>query len=145
MVHNISWTVTVTQVVKKNHLLCATRRLIIGMTVIWVAAPCEVALMMEAASTSETFVNFYRTTRCNIPEYSHLHTRRSENQKFHHSLSGSVNHPLEHTLSQFSPLNIFTHSISNINFDIAFPFTTWYRQGCFRFSFRKILSCVSRK
>jgi hypothetical protein len=28
------------------------------------------ALMMEAASTSETLVNFYKTTRCNIPEDS---------------------------------------------------------------------------
>jgi hypothetical protein len=32
-----------------------------------------VALMMEAARTSETLVNFYQTTlRCN-PEDSHLH------------------------------------------------------------------------
>jgi hypothetical protein len=30
------------------------------------------ALMMEAASTSETSVNFYQTTRLNIPEDSHL-------------------------------------------------------------------------
>jgi hypothetical protein len=32
-----------------------------------------IALMMEAASTSETSVNFYQTTRRNIPEDSHLH------------------------------------------------------------------------
>jgi hypothetical protein len=31
------------------------------------------ALMMEAVSTSETLVNFYQTTRLNIPENSHLH------------------------------------------------------------------------
>jgi hypothetical protein len=31
-----------------------------------------VTLMMEAASTSETSVNFYQTTRRNIPEDSHL-------------------------------------------------------------------------
>jgi hypothetical protein len=37
---------------------------------------------MEAASTSKTLVNFYQTTRCNIPEDSHLHTRRRENLKF---------------------------------------------------------------
>jgi hypothetical protein len=30
------------------------------------------ALMMEAVSTSETSVNFYKTTRCNNPEDSHL-------------------------------------------------------------------------
>jgi hypothetical protein len=40
-----------------------------------------VALMMEAASTSETSVNFYHTTRSNIPEDSHLHIRRRENLK----------------------------------------------------------------
>jgi hypothetical protein len=32
-----------------------------------------IALMMEAVSTFETSVNFYQTTRCNIPEDSHLH------------------------------------------------------------------------
>jgi hypothetical protein len=37
--------------------------------------------MMEAASTSETSVNFYQTTRRNNSEDSHLHTRRRENQK----------------------------------------------------------------
>jgi hypothetical protein len=31
-----------------------------------------IALMMEAASTSETSVNFYQTTRRNIPEGSRL-------------------------------------------------------------------------
>jgi hypothetical protein len=31
-----------------------------------------IALMMEAASTSETLVNFYQTTRRNNPEDSHL-------------------------------------------------------------------------
>jgi hypothetical protein len=33
----------------------------------------ECALMMEAASTTEMSVNFYQTTRRNIPEDSHLH------------------------------------------------------------------------
>jgi hypothetical protein len=32
-----------------------------------------IALMMEAASTSETSVNFYRTTRRNNAEDSQLH------------------------------------------------------------------------
>jgi hypothetical protein len=32
-----------------------------------------IALMMEAASTFETSVNFYQTTWLNIPEDSHLH------------------------------------------------------------------------
>jgi hypothetical protein len=38
---------------------------------------------MEAANTSETSVNIYQTTRCNIPEDSHLHSRRRENLKSH--------------------------------------------------------------
>jgi hypothetical protein len=41
------------------------------------------ALTMEAESTSETLISFYQTTRRNIPEDSHLHTRRRENLKSH--------------------------------------------------------------
>jgi hypothetical protein len=40
------------------------------MAVFWVVA---IALMMEAASTSETLVNFYQTTRRYNPEDSHFH------------------------------------------------------------------------
>jgi hypothetical protein len=39
---------------------------------------------MEAASTSETSVNFYQTTRRNNPEDSYLYTRRRENLKSHY-------------------------------------------------------------
>jgi hypothetical protein len=39
------------------------------------------ALMMEAASTSETPVNFYQTTRRYNSEDRHLNTRRRENVK----------------------------------------------------------------
>jgi hypothetical protein len=64
------------------------------MTVFWDVAPFSLVkvyrvsdvlsafitrTMMEAVSTSETSVNLYQTTRCNIPEDSHLHTRRREN------------------------------------------------------------------
>jgi hypothetical protein len=45
------------------------------MAVFWVVAPFAVsrfALMMEAARTSETLVNFYKTTRRYNPEDSHL-------------------------------------------------------------------------
>jgi hypothetical protein len=45
------------------------------------AASIIIALMMEAASTSETSVNVYQTTRRNNPGDSHLHTRRRENLK----------------------------------------------------------------
>jgi hypothetical protein len=37
--------------------------------------------MMEAASTSETSVKFYQTTRRNISEDSHRHTKGNENLK----------------------------------------------------------------
>jgi hypothetical protein len=39
------------------------------------------SIMMEAVRISETSVNFYETTQRNIPEDSHLHTRRLENLK----------------------------------------------------------------
>jgi hypothetical protein len=41
-----------------------------------------IALIMEAASTPKTSVNFYQTIRRNNPEDSHLHTRRRENLKY---------------------------------------------------------------
>jgi hypothetical protein len=45
-----------------------------------------IGLMMEAASTSETSVNFYKSTWRNNPEDSHLNTRRRENLKSHSSV-----------------------------------------------------------
>jgi hypothetical protein len=41
-----------------------------------------IALMMEAVSTSNASFNFDQTARGNIPEDSHLHTRRRENLKY---------------------------------------------------------------
>jgi hypothetical protein len=40
-----------------------------------------IALMMEAASTSETLVKFYRVTRPKNPADSHLYNRRHEISK----------------------------------------------------------------
>jgi hypothetical protein len=37
-----------------------------------VLTPSIIAVMMEAAETSETSVNFYQTSKCNNPEDSHL-------------------------------------------------------------------------
>jgi hypothetical protein len=57
------------------------------MAVFWVVAAsiiwAMIALMMEAASTSETSVNFYQTTRRYNPKDSHLRSRRRENLKSH--------------------------------------------------------------
>jgi hypothetical protein len=46
----------------------------------------SIALMMEAARTSETLVNIYQITRCYNPEDSNLHTHRCENLKSYFSL-----------------------------------------------------------
>jgi hypothetical protein len=43
----------------------------------------SITVMMMAAITCETSVNFYQTTRRKIPEDSHLHTRRREDLKLH--------------------------------------------------------------
>jgi hypothetical protein len=43
----------------------------------------SIALVIEAASTSEMSVNFYHTIPRNKPEDSHLHTRHCENLKSH--------------------------------------------------------------
>jgi hypothetical protein len=65
--------------------------------VFWVVAPCSLieayrrfrsayfvlVLMMEAASASETSVNFCQTTQHNNPEDSRLHTRSHESLKSH--------------------------------------------------------------
>jgi hypothetical protein len=42
-----------------------------------------IALMIEAARTSETLVNFYQTTWRYNPKDSHLHTNRRENLKLY--------------------------------------------------------------
>jgi hypothetical protein len=36
----------------------------------------------NALSSSETWVRFYETTQCNIPEENHLHTHRRTNVKW---------------------------------------------------------------
>jgi hypothetical protein len=56
------------------------------MLVFWDVSDVLTASIIRAISTSETSVNFYQTARCNIPEYSHFHTRRRENLKSHNQL-----------------------------------------------------------
>jgi hypothetical protein len=46
-----------------------------------------IALTMEAASTSETLVNFYQITRRNNLKDSHLHKQHRENLKSYRDIS----------------------------------------------------------
>jgi hypothetical protein len=43
----------------------------------------ELTDVSKVLTASKTKVNFYETTRRNIPEDSHLHTRRRKNLEFH--------------------------------------------------------------
>jgi hypothetical protein len=67
--------------------------------VFWVVAPCSlaIALMWEAARTTETLVNYYQTPRCYNPEDSNLHTHRRENLKSY----SAVNTAKCHIISSF--------------------------------------------
>jgi hypothetical protein len=57
---------------------------IVGFEVLTAASvKMAIALMIEAASTSEMLVNSYQTTRRYNSEYSHVHTLRRENRKFY--------------------------------------------------------------
>jgi hypothetical protein len=47
------------------------------------------ALVTGEVSTYETSVNFSETTRCNIPEYFHLHTHRLEYPQFSNDIISS--------------------------------------------------------
>jgi hypothetical protein len=58
------------------------------MAVFWVVA--AMALMMEAARTSETQVNFYQTARRYNPEDSHLRIHRRENLKFYNTVISQI-------------------------------------------------------
>jgi hypothetical protein len=50
------------------------------MAVFWVVAPCSLVIM-EAARSSETLVNFYQTTQRYNPEDSHLRSRYKFNKE----------------------------------------------------------------
>jgi hypothetical protein len=82
------------------------------------------ALMMEveAASTSETSVNFYQSTLRNNPEDSHLQTRRRENLKCLVHCHFYRFPQLFHILKHISVYN-FTPHFLKIYFNIIFPYT----------------------
>jgi hypothetical protein len=61
------------------------------MAVFWVVVPCRtISLMTEAASTSETSVNFYQTTRRYNPEDSHLQCTTSPAICYYFSIAINV-------------------------------------------------------
>jgi hypothetical protein len=92
--------------------------------------------MMEAASASETSVNFYQTTRLNIPENSLLHTRRRENLKSHLvNLYGEATH---RCVRKFETLRIkkadplivlMMEAASTSETTVNFYQTTWRNPG----------------
>jgi hypothetical protein len=57
-----------------------------------------IVLMMEAARTSETLVNFYQTTLRYNPEDSHIRTHRRENLKSYITTSHRNYHPCIQTI-----------------------------------------------
>jgi hypothetical protein len=71
-----------------------------------------IALIMEAAGTSEVSVNFYQTTRRNNPENSHLHTHRCENLK---SYNSSVVIPILKRRSTFNCILLPIFDVSEFN------------------------------
>jgi hypothetical protein len=58
-----------------------------------------IALMMEAAGSSETVVNFYQTPWRNNPEDGHLHTHCRENLKSHICIILHFNGSMIHTIA----------------------------------------------
>jgi hypothetical protein len=78
--------------------------------------PEDRAVMMEVGSTSETSENFFQATRRNIPEDSHLHTRRLENVK---SRLHTYNFHLGYDISFHSGYDVFevivcAHPVSSL-------------------------------
>jgi hypothetical protein len=104
------------------------------MAVFWVVAPCSLVevyqrfrgpcclhyqgdkLMMEAASTSETMVNFYQTTHCYNPEDSHAHSKY-----FRISLQRLFSVIVTHLKAQFSFFTLLiTVTMIVFNFSLFF-------------------------
>jgi hypothetical protein len=77
-----------------------------------------ITLIIEAASTSEMWVTFYQTTRHNIPEDSHLRTRRRENLEYH--VSNSYLYVYYRQTAAYSEMKV----IQNIDPTNEFPVLT---------------------
>jgi hypothetical protein len=94
----LAYTHKVKSRLNSENVCCNSVQNLLKKAVFWVVAPSSLvevyrrfrgacyfhhqglmAMKMEAASTSETSVIFYQTTRHNNPEDSHLHTCRREN------------------------------------------------------------------
>jgi hypothetical protein len=102
----------------------------------------KMALMMEAARTSATSVNFYQTARCNNPKDRHLHTRRRENLKSHlvnlygeatlialmmEAASTSVTWAnFYHTTRRINPENSHLHYLVFVSIGSKHQFLIWF-------------------
>jgi hypothetical protein len=75
------------------------------MAVFWDVTLCSQVEVYGRAvvCTSETSVNFYQTTRRNIPEDSHLIEHLLCNQIVHHRVQKSP--PLDSNVRQLNPVN----------------------------------------
>jgi hypothetical protein len=74
-----------------------------------------IALMTEAASTSEMSVKFYQTTWCINPQDSHLHTCCHENLKSHMRILILEAHIPNHKLEIFIANNALKFGFLYIN------------------------------
>jgi hypothetical protein len=87
-----------------------------------------VTLMMEAVCTSEASVNFYETTQHNIPEGSHLRTRRRENLKNSQELFALK--PNSTAVSCFSVCDISSKKKDFLSYDDKLVFSFQQMERC---------------
>jgi hypothetical protein len=81
--------------------------------------------MMEAASTSETLVNFYQTTWLNNAEDSHLHTCCCENLKSNNMVEVHYSNKNSHCLAKMLQWVFVLGSSASGNVIIA-PRIKWH-------------------
>jgi hypothetical protein len=105
---------------------------------------------MEAVSFSESSVSVYQTTQCNIPEDSHLHTRRRENlrshiilvvhQSRHESYLDSAQSHLDtvHIFTPLFPKHSFTNSLPSKRRSPKWSFAWGFLTGTLHFFFSSV-------
>jgi hypothetical protein len=106
------------------------------MAVFWVVA---IALMMEAARTSETLVNFYQTTQRYNPEDNHLRTHRRENLKSYlwYDLTACSDNSLlkMHVIEYFHSIHLGFHMALQTKFERCKVRRSWRPQQNYFYMF----------